>query len=101
MIIEKLEKLYEQTAKKAHDQLGDGGEFANHRLVAKKTGVETYFCDPYASWQKGGVENSNGRLRRDLPRTTDIWQLDQEDFDEIIDNQNARPNQNPLFSGHP
>jgi len=69
----------------------NGGEFAGHHLVAEKTGVETYFCDPYASWQKGGVENSNGRLRRDLPRSTDIWKLDQEDFDEIIDNHNLTP----------
>ena len=30
-----------------------------------------YFCDPYASWQKGGIENTNGRLRRELPRKTD------------------------------
>jgi IS30 family transposase len=25
--------------------------------------MTTWFCDAYASWQKGGVENANGRLR--------------------------------------
>jgi hypothetical protein len=30
--------------------------------------MTTWFCDAYASWQKGGVENANGRLRRWLPR---------------------------------
>jgi IS30 family transposase len=30
--------------------------------------MATWFCDAYAAWQKGGVENANGRLRRWLPR---------------------------------
>ena len=34
--------------------------------------MTTWFCDAYASWQKGGVENTNGRLRRWLPRQIDI-----------------------------
>jgi IS30 family transposase len=33
--------------------------------------MTTWFCDAYASWQKGGVENANGRLRRWLPRQID------------------------------
>jgi IS30 family transposase len=34
--------------------------------------MATWFCDAYAyaSWQKGGVENPNGRLRRWMPRHT-------------------------------
>ena len=44
----------------------------------------SFFCDPYASWQKGGIENTNGRLRRDMPRKTNINQLSKEDFDENI-----------------
>jgi hypothetical protein len=34
--------------------------------------MTTWFCDAYASWQKGAVENANGRLRRDLPRGLDL-----------------------------
>ena len=54
-------------------------------------GMPNYFCDPYKSWQKGGVENTNGRLRRDLPRSTDIKSMSQEDFNEVIDNYNNTP----------
>ena len=39
--------------------LDNGGEFAEHEGY-KEIGLNAYFCDPYCSWQKGGVENSNG-----------------------------------------
>jgi len=48
--------------------LGNGGEFAGHESWFKALGLPSFFCDPYASWQKGGVENTNGRLCRDFPR---------------------------------
>jgi transposase, IS30 family len=42
--------------------------FAHHGLLRTMRAMTTWFCDAYASWQKGGVENANGRLRRWLPR---------------------------------
>ena len=42
--------------------------FAQHALLRTMRAMTTWFCDAYASWQKGGVENANGRLRRWLPR---------------------------------
>jgi IS30 family transposase len=50
----------------------NGTEFAQHHSLRKSLGIQTYFCDPYAPWQKGGVENAIGRLRRRLPRKTDL-----------------------------
>jgi IS30 family transposase len=50
----------------------NGTEFAFHDLLRMKLGMETFFCDPHAPWQKGGVENAIGRLRRMLPRKTDL-----------------------------
>ena len=38
--------------------------FAQHALLRTMRAMTTWFCDAYASWQKGGVENANGRLRR-------------------------------------
>ncbi len=71
--------------------LDNGGEFAKHGEVCKALCIESYFCDPYASWQKGGVENTNGRLRRDLPRSTNVKTMKQEEFDETMDNYNDTP----------
>jgi len=50
----------------------NGNEFAEHHRLHKILGVQTFFCDPHSPWQKGGVENSIGRLRRLLPRKTDL-----------------------------
>ena len=69
----------------------NGGEFAAHGTVCNALKMQSFFCDAYASWQKGGVENTNGRLRRDLPRKTDIQALERMDFDEIIENYNTTP----------
>jgi len=36
--------------------------FAQHVLLRTMRDMATWFCDAYASWQRGGVENANGRL---------------------------------------
>jgi transposase, IS30 family len=69
----------------------NGGEFAGHHVLTKELGLKTFFCDPYASWQKGGVENTNGRLRRDIPRKTNLYELTEDDFHETIENYNLTP----------
>lgn len=71
--------------------LDNGGEFAGHVEVCNKLTMQSFFCDPYASWQKGGIENTNGRLRRDLPRKTNIKSLHKDEFDETIENYNLTP----------
>ena len=68
--------------------LDNGGEFSKHMNVLNALGLQSFFCDPYCSHQKGGVENTNGRLRRDLPRRTNLKNMTQEDFDETILNYN-------------
>jgi IS30 family transposase len=50
----------------------NGTEFASHHKLRKPLGIKTFFCDPHSPWQKGGVENAIGRLRRYLPRKTDL-----------------------------
>src|ERR671911_1632252 len=58
--------------------------FAKHGLLASACAMTTWFCDAYASWQKGAVENANGRLRPDLPRDLDLDALGDAELQEII-----------------
>ena len=48
----------------------NGTEFARHYEL-NALGIDTFFCDPHALWQKGGIENAIGRMRRTLSRKKD------------------------------
>jgi IS30 family transposase len=58
----------------------NGNEFALHHKLADAGTIATFFCDPHSPWQKGGVENAIGRMRRMLPTTTDLKSLKSRDF---------------------
>ena len=45
----------------------NGSEFACHQWIAERLGVQVYFTDSYASWQKGAVENINKLVRQYIP----------------------------------
>ena len=65
--------------------------FARHTLLRGMLSATTYFCDAYASWQKGGVENANGRIRRWLPRSTDLDAMSEADIQEFAMTINLTP----------
>jgi IS30 family transposase len=65
----------------------NGKEFTNH----KQFELPVYFCDPYASWQKATNENTNGLIRRYLPKKTDFRTITQKDLDDIVEEINNRP----------
>ena len=69
----------------------NGTEFARHHRIAQQLGLQTFFCDPHAPWQKGGIENAIGRLRRNLPRNTNLDALPQSALDAIIARHNNTP----------
>ncbi|CAN5426151.1 IS30 family transposase [soil metagenome] len=69
----------------------NGTEFNRHQHIANQLGIDPYFCDPRAPWQKGGVENAIGRLRRSLPRKTNLEDLSQTSLDAILAKYNNTP----------
>jgi IS30 family transposase len=69
----------------------NGTEFARHYRLTRQLGIETYFCDTHSPWQKGGVENAIGRLRRSLPRKTDLDSLSNKNIDKLVARYNNTP----------
>jgi len=68
----------------------NGTEFALHYKL-HELDIETFFCDTYSPWQKGGVENAIGRMRRGLPRKTDLARLPEERFVQMVQAYNNTP----------
>ena len=68
----------------------NGTEFARHYQL-HELGVETFFCNVRSPWQKGGVENRIGRLRRFLPRRTDLSALPDLRLAQLAEADNNTP----------
>jgi IS30 family transposase len=69
----------------------NGTEFARHYRLTQQLGIDTYFCDTRSPWQKGGVENAIGRLRRSLPRSTNLDSLSSRTLDKLVARYNNTP----------
>ena len=69
----------------------NGGEFARHQTVTAEIGTRAFFCDPHSPWQRGSIENANGRLRRELPRKTSLADYTDDDIDDVIWTLNTTP----------
>lgn len=69
----------------------NGTEFALHYKLREPLAIKTFFCDPYSPWQKGGVENAIGRLRRRLPRKTDLATVSSQRLQQLSALYNAIP----------
>lgn len=69
----------------------NGLENSGHESIAKKLNVKTYFCNPYHSWEKGGVENGIGLIRRYYPKKTDFSLISDYEIKIIENRLNNRP----------
>lgn len=65
--------------------------FAEHPTIAQELASQIYFCEPYKSWQKGGIENGNRLIREKLPLKTSIQEWSQQDVEKAINALNERP----------
>jgi len=59
-------------------------KFTDHVRVAAKTGVKVYFAKPYASWQRGTNENTNGRIRHFWPKKFNMATLTDKEIEDRI-----------------
>ena len=65
--------------------------FKKHKELSELLGIPIYFCHPYHSWEKGGVENINKLIRRYIPKSSDISQNSDKYIQTIQDKLNNRP----------
>ncbi|WP_246787656.1 IS30 family transposase [Bradyrhizobium sp. CCBAU 53421] len=74
----------------------NGTEFASH-LSLQSLLIQTFFCDPHSPWQKGGIENAIGRMRRFTPRKTDLETLPTRRLRQAFGAYNNTPRKCPDF----
>jgi transposase, IS30 family len=68
----------------------NGPEFSLHHHL-NPLGIKTYFCKPHRPWQKGSVENMNGRIRRYIPLGTDPDSFTNDDLQTLANHLNNTP----------
>lgn len=85
-------KLFEGLPQQARQSTTlDNGKENHLHTVLNILGMKTFFADPYSSWQRGTNENTNGFLRRYLPKKTSFHNLTQQELNDIVWEINNRP----------
>jgi IS30 family transposase len=69
----------------------NGKEFCEHKAIAALLKTRIYFAHPYASWERGLNENTNGLVRQYFPKKTDFSQLTHADVQRVEARLNNRP----------
>ena len=69
----------------------NGKEFCEHELIAAGLQARIYFAHPYASWERGLNENTNGLVRQYFPKKYDFARFTENDLQRVEDLLNNRP----------
>jgi len=69
----------------------NGGEFAGHEQIAQVLSAKFYFARPYASWERGTNENTNGLVRQYFPKKHDFARITNAEVQRAEDRLNNRP----------
>jgi IS30 family transposase len=68
-----------------------GPETRDWKQVHVDAGIEVFFCDPHAPWQRGSNEYTDGLLRQYFPKGHDFSTVTEDELDAVADELNARP----------
>lgn len=69
----------------------NGKEFSRFKELESSAKLKVFFADPYAAWQRGTNENTNGLLRFYFPRGTDFSQISEDELNRAVRRLNHRP----------
>jgi IS30 family transposase len=84
--------LLKPIAHRVHTMTSDNGkEFAGHETIAKTLEAKFYFAHPYASWERGLNENTNGLIRQYFPKGLSFTTITQDEINRVMDKLNNRP----------
>ena len=89
VIVKRLDYLPEKT--KQTMTFDNGTENSNWPELERKTGIKTFFCHTYSSWERGTNENTNGLIRDYFPKKTDFTKVSDKEIQEAEDSLNNRP----------
>lgn len=64
--------------------------FARHKELEQELNIKIYFCHPYHSWEKGTIENTNGEIRKSIPKGSDISKYSKYFFQKLEQKLNNR-----------
>ena len=93
-LIRALSKLGRKTLTITSD---NGKEFSQHQRISQETGASYYFARPYASWERGTNENTNGLLRQYFPKDRDFSTITNEEINFAVNQLNAGPRKTLSF----
>ena len=83
---------------KVHTLTSDHGkEFADHEQIAQMLELKFYFAHPYAAWERGTNENTNGLLRQYFPKKSDFQSVSNQDLEQAMTRLNFRPRKTLRF----
>lgn len=89
---DKLVELLRPYKKDVHTITGDNGkEFADHIRISQELQCDFYFAHPYASWERGLNENSNGLLRQYFPKGSSFENVTEDEVNRAEKRLNGRP----------
>lgn len=87
-----ITRLLKPYCQMVHTITSDNGrEFAGHETIAKQLKADFYFAHPYASWERGTNENTNGLIRQYFPKNRDFTTITQQEIDTAMHRLNNRP----------
>jgi IS30 family transposase len=91
-------KLLLPVRNQVHTLTSDHGkEFADHEQIAEKLQLKFYFAHPYAAWERGTNENTNGLLRQYFPKKSDFQAISNKKMEQAMSKLNFRPRKSLRF----
>ena len=93
-----IHKLLQPVSNQVYTLTSDHGkEFANHQHLAETLNLKFYFAHPYAAWERGTNENTNGLIRQYFPKKHDFQTISKQQIQQVMHKLNLRPRKTLRF----